>query len=140
MYVRSCRRSWVATSALSAQGLTGTGLERATWSRVSCRQALGSVAVQGGANAGGPVAQAAEQLEQASHDDAAPDKQRRIRDELARALDGVVLEPDDELVLAARALLDRAGGKFAVDARESQGVQVGDHNSMTLNFGSTPSR
>ena len=85
-------------------------------------------------------AQAAEQLEQASHDDAAPDKQRRIRDELARALDGVVLEPDDELVLAARTLLDRVGGKFAVDARESQGVQVGDHNSMTLNFGSNPSR
>lgn len=77
-------------------------------------------------------------LEEAARDDAAPDTEQRIRDELVRALDGAVLEPDDELVVAARALLDRAGGKFTVDVRESQGVQVGDHNSMTLNFGPRP--
>ncbi|MFD8497844.1 RIP homotypic interaction motif-containing protein [Amycolatopsis sp. NPDC059657] len=79
-------------------------------------------------------AKVAEQLEEAAHDDAAPGKEQRIRDELARALDGAVLEPDDELVAAARTLLDRASGKFIVDVRESQGVQVGDHNSMTLNL------
>ncbi|KFZ77966.1 hypothetical protein ED92_33205 [Amycolatopsis sp. MJM2582] len=86
---------------------------------------------------------AAEELEEAARDDSVPDREQRIRAELARALDGVDLEPDDELVAAARDLLDRpgsAGGKFAVDAREAQGVQVGDHNSMTLNFGSRSSQ
>ncbi|WP_370961742.1 RIP homotypic interaction motif-containing protein [Amycolatopsis sp. cg9] len=85
-------------------------------------------------------AKAAERLEDAARDDAAPDKHRRIRDELARALDEAALEPDDELVAAARTLLDRTGGKYTVDVRESQGVQVGDHNSMTLNFGPHPPR
>ncbi|EME55034.1 RIP homotypic interaction motif-containing protein [Amycolatopsis decaplanina] len=80
-------------------------------------------------------AKVAAQLEEAAHDDAAPDKEQRVRDELVRALDGAALEPDDELVATARTLLDRVGGKFTVDVRESQGVQVGDHNSMTLNFG-----
>jgi RIP homotypic interaction motif (RHIM)-containing protein len=83
-------------------------------------------------------AKVAAELDEAVRDDSAPDRERRIRAELARALDGAALEPDDELVAAAQVLLDRtgwAGGKFTVDARESQGVQVGDHNSMTLNFG-----
>lgn len=37
---------------------------------------------------------------------------------------------DDDLVAAAQALLDLVGGagKYAVDARGAQGVQVGDHN------------
>lgn len=81
---------------------------------------------------------AAAELDEAARDDSAPGREERIRAELARALDGTELAPDDELVSAARAVLERtgsAGGKFAVEVREAQGVQVGDHNSMTLNFG-----
>jgi hypothetical protein len=85
-------------------------------------------------------AKVAEKLEDAAHDDSAPDREQRIRDELVRALDGAAFAPEDELVTAARVLLDRAGGKFTVDARESQGVQVGDHNSMTVNLGPRPPR
>jgi hypothetical protein len=41
-------------------------------------------------------------------------------------------EPDEELVAAARSLL--ALTKYQVDIKDSQGIQVGDNNTMTLNF------
>lgn len=31
-----------------------------------------------------------------------------------------------------------AAGKYHVTVKDSQGVQVGDHNTMTLNLGGTP--
>ena len=51
---------------------------------------------------------------------------------------------DRDLVAAAQALmnlLDQAGsrsGKYLVSVRDSQGVQVGDHNTQTNTFGSGP--
>jgi hypothetical protein len=41
-------------------------------------------------------------------------------------------EPTEELVAAARSLL--ALTKYQVDIKDSKGIQVGDHNTMTLNF------
>jgi hypothetical protein len=41
-------------------------------------------------------------------------------------------EPDEELVAAARLLL--ALTRYQVDIKDSQGIQVGDNNTMTLNF------
>lgn len=51
---------------------------------------------------------------------------------------------DEELVVAAQrllALVDEAGtrsGKYVVDARGAQGVQVGDHNTQTNTFTTPP--
>ena len=51
---------------------------------------------------------------------------------------------DPELVAAAQALMsliDEAGsrtGKYRVDARGAQGVQVGDHNTQNVSFGTPP--
>jgi hypothetical protein len=51
---------------------------------------------------------------------------------------------DSDLVSAAQALMslvDEVGarsGKYAVVVRDSQGVQVGDHNTQTNTFGSRP--
>ena len=62
---------------------------------------------------------AAADLDEVACDDSAPDREQRIRAELARALNGVALEPDDKQVSAARDLLDRtglAGAEFAVVA------------------------
>jgi hypothetical protein len=59
---------------------------------------------------------------------------------LADALAGVQISPDDELVTAAQAVLaqlDPIGtqtGKYIVDARGAQGVQIGDNNTMTLHL------
>jgi len=59
---------------------------------------------------------------------------------LADALAGVQISPDDELVTVAQAVLaqlDPIGtqtGKYIVDARGAQGVQIGDHNTMTLHI------
>jgi hypothetical protein len=59
---------------------------------------------------------------------------------LATSLSAVGAEDDADLVDAAKALLslvDRAGaraGKYAVTIQNSQGVQVGDHNSQTNTF------
>lgn len=43
---------------------------------------------------------------------------------------------DDEVLAAANEVLEqvRRSEKYKVDAREAKGVQVGDHNTMTLNF------
>jgi len=47
---------------------------------------------------------------------------------------------DDELVDAARDVLRLTGnvdqrGKFVIHAHDNKGMQVGDNNTMTLNFG-----
>lgn len=60
------------------------------------------------------------------------------REHLVRALDGVALDPDCDLVTSARDLLTRlaeeSASRYTVDASQAQGVQVGEHNSMTLNI------
>ncbi len=61
---------------------------------------------------------------------------------LAAELSAAGADADADLVQAAQALLrlaDEAGyrsGKYNVDARGSQGVQVGDHNTQRNVFGS----
>ncbi|MDX6235401.1 MAG: hypothetical protein QOG10_216 [Kribbellaceae bacterium] len=63
---------------------------------------------------------------------------------LGKALTGAGVAADPEVLEAAERLmteLDPAGadaGKYTVDLRGSQGVQVGDHSTMTNTFG-TPS-
>ena len=52
---------------------------------------------------------------------------------------------DSDLVAAARRLLEMAdpegalAGKYTVDLRGAQGVQVGDHGTMTVNLTARPS-
>jgi hypothetical protein len=60
------------------------------------------------------------------------------REELVAALG--TAEDDDALVDAARSLLQLTGtvdqrGKFMIHAHDNKGMQVGDNNTMTLNFG-----
>jgi hypothetical protein len=63
---------------------------------------------------------------------------------LAAELSAAGADADDDLVAAAQALMrlvDEAGsrsGKYAVTVRDSQGVQVGDHNTQTNTFGPRP--
>jgi hypothetical protein len=63
---------------------------------------------------------------------------------LAAELSAAGAEGDADLVAAAQALMnlvDEAGsraGKYAVTVRDSQGVQVGDHNTQTNTFGPRP--
>jgi hypothetical protein len=60
---------------------------------------------------------------------------------LAAELNSAGAEGDPDLVAAAQALMslvDEAGsgsGKYAVAVRDSQGVQIGDHNTQTNTFG-----
>ena len=54
-------------------------------------------------------------------------------------------EGDRDLIAAAQALLDLVGksagpGKYAVDARGAQGVQIGDHNRQDNVFRAPPDR
>jgi len=63
------------------------------------------------------------------HEQAPETWQAPLKAELAQA----GAEGDGELIAAAKALLDLAGeagkaGKYAVDVRGVQGVQIGDHN------------
>lgn len=59
---------------------------------------------------------------------------------LAAELTAVKADTDPELLTAAEALMrliDEAGsrsGKYAVTVRDSQGVQIGDHNTQTNTF------
>ena len=61
---------------------------------------------------------------------------------MAAELTAACAGSDGELIRAAQALmklLDEAGshvGKYAVDARGSQGIQIGDHNLQQNVFGS----
>jgi hypothetical protein len=63
---------------------------------------------------------------------------------LAAELSAAGAESDADLVAAAQALMslvDEAGsrsGKYAVTVSDSQGVQVGDHNTQTNTFGPRP--
>ena len=63
---------------------------------------------------------------------------------LAAELSAAGAEGDADLVAAAQAvmsLVDEAGarsGKYFVTVRDSQGVQVGDHNTQTNTFGPRP--
>ncbi len=65
----------------------------------------------------------------ARHEQAPETWQAPLMSELART----GAEGDGDLIAAAKALLDLVGGagtvgKYAVDVRGAQGVQVGDHN------------
>ena len=62
---------------------------------------------------------------------------------LAKKLKETGADEDEAVLSAAQALLaamgaDPQSGKYRVDARGSQGVQVGDHGTMTNNFGVIP--
>jgi len=63
---------------------------------------------------------------------------------LAAELSAAGAEGDADLVATAQALMsliDEAGarsGKYVVSVRDSQGVQVGDHNTQTNTFGPRP--
>ncbi len=63
---------------------------------------------------------------------------------LAAELHSAGAEGDTDLVAAAQALMslvDEAGsrsGKYLVAVHDSQGVQVGDHNTQTNTFGAPP--
>jgi len=63
---------------------------------------------------------------------------------LAAELSAAGADGDSDLVAAAQALMslvDEAGsrsGKYVVTVRDSQGVQVGDHNTQTNTFGPLP--
>jgi hypothetical protein len=64
---------------------------------------------------------------------------------LAAELSAADADGDPDLVAAAQALMslvDEAGarsGKYTVTVRDSEGVQVGDHNTQTNTFGPRPS-
>jgi hypothetical protein len=65
---------------------------------------------------------------------------------LAAELTAAHAADDAELIAAAQALMrlaDPAGsqaGKYTVHVSGGQGVQVGDHNTQTITFGTTPDR
>ncbi|MFJ9083877.1 RIP homotypic interaction motif-containing protein [Streptomyces sp. NPDC102384] len=62
------------------------------------------------------------------------------REQLRELLVAAGIESDEDIVAAARSLLTELGleepqdGVGAVDARRAQGVQIGDHNTMTNTF------
>jgi hypothetical protein len=68
------------------------------------------------------------------------------KDPLAAKLAGAAADQDDSLIAAAQALMslvDAAGaqaGKYSVDARGAQGVQIGDHGVQHNVFGPPPGR
>ena len=85
---------------------------------------------------GGPSAE----LVLAKHEQAPETWQAPLMAELADSGAG----DDRDLIAAAQALLDLLGetagrGKYAVDARGAQGVQVGDHNRQDNVFKAPPS-
>ena len=63
---------------------------------------------------------------------------------LAAELSAAGAESDADMAAAAQelmSLIDEAGsrsGKYVVAVRDSQGVQVGDHNTQTNTFGPRP--
>jgi hypothetical protein len=71
-----------------------------------------------------------------AHESAPETWERPMREALERS----GADHDDEILSAAQALLDAAGakgqsGKYRVDARGAQGVQVGDRGQQTNTFG-----
>jgi hypothetical protein len=60
---------------------------------------------------------------------------------LEDALRDSAADRDEQILAAAKALLEQAdpsgsaAGKYRVDLRGAQGVQVGDHGQMTVTFG-----
>jgi hypothetical protein len=75
----------------------------------------------------------------ARHEQAPETWQAPLMAELART----GAERDSDLIAAARALLDLVGkageaGKYAVDVRGAQGVQIGDHNRQDNVFNGAP--
>jgi hypothetical protein len=64
---------------------------------------------------------------------------------LEDALRDNAADQDEDVLAAAKALLEKAdpagsaAGKYTVDLRGAQGVQVGDHAQMTITFGGTAS-
>jgi hypothetical protein len=84
---------------------------------------------------GGPAAE----LVLAKHEQAPETWQAPLMAELA----GSGADRDGDLIAAAKALLDLVGeaggvGKYTVDAREAQGVQIGDHNRQDNVFTARP--
>ncbi|WP_028924531.1 hypothetical protein [Pseudonocardia acaciae] len=66
-----------------------------------------------------------------------PKELDRPAEELRAELEAVDAGADEELVSAARRLLELLdqGGKYQVDARKAQGVQIGDHGTQINKFG-----
>lgn len=58
------------------------------------------------------------------------------RDELVAALAAAGAGQDAELIAAAAAMLRLTGqrGKYVIDVHDNKGVQIGDGNTMTLDF------
>jgi hypothetical protein len=59
------------------------------------------------------------------------------RARLGKALVDAGVDRDEQVLDAAKALLDRlepSAGKYTVDAREAQGVVIGDHATQTNTF------
>jgi hypothetical protein len=60
---------------------------------------------------------------------------------LEEALRDNAVDQDHEILTAAKALLEKAdptgsaAGKYTIDLRGAQAVQVGDHGQMTVTFG-----
>jgi hypothetical protein len=83
---------------------------------------------------GGPGAE----LVLAKHEQAPEAWQAPLMAELA----GTGADRDRDLIAAAQALLDlvgeAGGGKYTVDVRGAQGVQVGDHNRQDNVFNAPP--
>jgi hypothetical protein len=84
---------------------------------------------------GGPRAE----LALARHEQDPGAERAQLTAELARARAG----DDPDLVAAAKAVLELAGeagrpGKYTVDARGAQSVQVGDHNQQDNVFNAPP--
>ncbi|MFI9008858.1 RIP homotypic interaction motif-containing protein [Actinosynnema sp. NPDC053489] len=76
---------------------------------------------------------------------AAPVTEEQVDDpaghaQVRTALEAAGVAADSELVAAARKVLEATdpqgavNGKYNVDLRDSKGVQVGDNNTMTINF------
>jgi hypothetical protein len=86
---------------------------------------------------GGPSAE----LVLAKHEQAPETWQAPLMAELAET----GADSDRDLIAAAKALLDLVGeaggaGKYTVDTREAQGVQIGDHNRQDNVFNAPPDR
>ena len=73
----------------------------------------------------------------ARHEQAPETWQAPLKAELART----GADEDGDLIAAAKALLDLVGqaGKYTVDVRGAQGVQIGDHNRQDNVFNAAPS-
>jgi len=76
----------------------------------------------------------------AEHEQAPEVWEKPLAEELraAGAADNADLVAAAELLMSLMDAAGTAAGKYRVVVQNSQGIQVGDHNTQTLNFGSKP--